>query len=81
MKKAVQPAMILLNQLTGMKSDLKAEKLPEAFRQVNPLDKCISDLRAAVEDANKDFSEEIVDIVGQRVTAAKCVMKSMRAFV
>ena len=78
--KAKQPAVKMIASLTGLKSQLKAEKIPASFMTSNPIDDALASLRDALSAMESGFSSEKADQVRAKTVSASSVMKAMKAF-
>ena len=78
--KATAPGHAMLKVLTGIKANLKVEKLPGALAVANPLADSIEFVQKAMTAVQESYCDENVQQLVAEIAKAKHVAKSMRAF-
>ena len=78
--KALAPGHAMLKVLTGIKNNLKVEKLPGALAVANPLADSIEFVQKAMTAVQESYCDENVQQLVAELAKAKHVAKSMRAF-
>ena len=80
-KEAAQPATKFLNSVIELKGNLKADKLPPAMLNSNPIDSATDDLREAIKLVKDGYSPSNLADLEKKLASARLIAKSMKAFV
>ena len=78
--KAARPADAMLKVLSGIKGNLKFDKLPPAMAVVNPLEDSIATITAAIEQVKGEYSDAKAAKLMEEVQKAKQVARMMEIF-